>query len=107
MRLKLLFVILFIASNLMILPLYYHSEKQDFKGMVSYLKANLRDGDKIFVTDLAIFRGYFIILGYIQKAGIISFHFGKRGEMNMENPLFIKTKIYHLSFQYLLYSICC
>jgi hypothetical protein len=49
LRLRFLFVILFIASNLIILPLYYRSEKQDFKGLASYLKANLRDGDKIFV----------------------------------------------------------
>jgi len=49
LRLRFLFVILFIASNLIILPLYYRSEKQDFKGLVSYLKANLQDGDKIFV----------------------------------------------------------
>jgi uncharacterized membrane protein len=44
----LLFLILFIISNLVILPLYYHSEKQDFRGLVAYLKAHLREGDKIF-----------------------------------------------------------
>jgi hypothetical protein len=49
LRLRLLFVILFIASNLIILPLYYRSEKQDFRSLVTYLKGNLREGDKIFV----------------------------------------------------------
>jgi hypothetical protein len=49
LRLKFLFIILFIASNLIILPLYYRSEKQDFKGLVTYLKAHLKEGDKIFV----------------------------------------------------------
>jgi len=49
LRLRFLFVILFIASNLIILPLYYRSEKQDFRGLVTYLKGNLREGDKIFV----------------------------------------------------------
>jgi uncharacterized membrane protein len=49
LRLKFLFVILFIASNLIILPLYYRSEKQDFKGLVAYLKTHLKEGDKIFV----------------------------------------------------------
>jgi len=49
MRLKILFVILFIASNLVILPLYYRSEKQDLRGLVTYLKGHLREGDKIFV----------------------------------------------------------
>ena len=48
-RLKLLFVILLIASNLVILPLYYRSEKQDFMGLVNYLKGQLKRGDKIFV----------------------------------------------------------
>ncbi len=50
MRFKLLFVILFIASNLVILPLYYRSEKQDFRGLVNYLKGQLHEGDKIFVS---------------------------------------------------------
>ncbi len=49
LRLRFLFIILFIASNLIILPLYYRSEKQDFRGLVNYLKANLQEGDKIFV----------------------------------------------------------
>jgi len=49
-RFKLLFVILFIASNLVILPFYYRSEKQDFRGLVNYLKGQLREGDKIFVV---------------------------------------------------------
>jgi hypothetical protein len=49
MRLKLLFLILFIASNLVILPLYYRYEKQDFRDMVAYLKGQLREGDTIFV----------------------------------------------------------
>jgi hypothetical protein len=49
LRLRLLFVILFIASSLIVLPLYYRSQKQDFKGLVTYLKTNLQDGDKIFV----------------------------------------------------------
>ena len=53
LRLRFLFVILFIVSNLIILPLYYRSEKQDFKGLVSYLKGNLRDGDKIIVGGTA------------------------------------------------------
>jgi len=47
-RLKVLFVIFFVASNLVILPPYYGSEKQDFRGLVHYLKGQLREGDKIF-----------------------------------------------------------
>ena len=47
LRLRFLFVILLILSNLVILPLYYRSEKQNFKGLVGYLKGQLRVGDKI------------------------------------------------------------
>jgi hypothetical protein len=49
MRLKFLFLILLIASNLVILPLYYRSEKQDYRGLVTYLKGQLLNGDKIIV----------------------------------------------------------
>jgi hypothetical protein len=49
LRLKILFLILIIVSNLVILPLYYRSEKQDYRGLVSYLKGHLREGDKIVV----------------------------------------------------------
>ncbi len=49
MRLKFLFVILLIASNLVILPLYYRSEKQDYRGLVTYLKGQIKNGDKIIV----------------------------------------------------------
>jgi hypothetical protein len=38
-----------------ILPFYYRSEKEDFRGLVTYLKSQLRDGDKIIVgTELYI-----------------------------------------------------
>jgi len=48
MRFKTLFVILFILSNSVILPLYFRSEKQDFKHLVAYLKTQLIEGDVIF-----------------------------------------------------------
>lgn len=48
LRLKLLFVVFFVLSNIIILPLYYQSEKQDFKGLANHLKGHLRPGDKIF-----------------------------------------------------------
>ena len=40
MSLRLLFVILFIASNLVMLPLYYRAEKEDFRGLVNYFKTH-------------------------------------------------------------------
>jgi uncharacterized membrane protein len=44
---KMLFVVLFIASNLVVLPLYYRSEKQNFRDLVAFLKSQLIEGDKI------------------------------------------------------------
>jgi len=53
--LELLFIILFIASSLLILPFYYRSEKEDFRGLVNYLRGQLRNEDKIIVgTELYI-----------------------------------------------------
>jgi hypothetical protein len=51
LRLKSFFIILFIASNLVVLSFYYRAEKQDFRGLVAYLKNQLKDGDKIFDGD--------------------------------------------------------
>lgn len=52
LRLKVFFLILILASNLLILPLYYRSEKQDYRGLVNYLKVQLRDGDKVVVGNV-------------------------------------------------------
>lgn len=53
LRLRLLFVTLFIASNLFVLPLYYRAEKQDIRSLVNYLKGHLQDGDKVVVGNMA------------------------------------------------------
>jgi len=57
LRLRLAFLILFIASNMIILPLYYHSEKQDFRGLVRYLMVHLQEDDKIIVGTRIYFNG--------------------------------------------------
>jgi uncharacterized membrane protein len=54
---KLLFLLFFIASNLTILPVYYQSEKQDFRRLASYLRSQLQDGDKIFVRSITYIPG--------------------------------------------------
>jgi uncharacterized membrane protein len=56
-RLDLIFVILFVVSNLVILPLYYRSEKQDFRGLVNYLNSQVKDGDRILVKTLTYVPG--------------------------------------------------
>jgi len=67
LRLKLLFMILFIASNLIILPLYYRSEKEDKRGLANYLKVNLRQGDKIIVSSLSDINGILHYFGIYPK----------------------------------------
>jgi hypothetical protein len=62
-RLKLFFVILLIASNVVILPFYYRSEKQDYRGLMRYLKSHVRNGDKI-------------IAGNVIQIGVMLHHLG-------------------------------
>jgi hypothetical protein len=84
MRLSLLFVILFIASNLMILPLYYHSQKQDLKGLVLYLKAHLRPGDKIFDGDRIYTPGILHYFGIYPEGRHYVVSFTKNPEKGIE-----------------------
>ena len=63
LRLKVLFLILIIVTNLVMLPLYYRSEKQDYRGLVNYLKSRIRDGDKI-------------IVGNVPYMGVVLHYFG-------------------------------
>jgi hypothetical protein len=67
MRFRLLFVILFIASNLLILPFYYRSEKQDLRGLVGYLKSQLHEGDRIFLETPGYLPGILHYLGVHPK----------------------------------------
>ena len=63
LRLTPLFLFLFTASNLVILPLYYRSEKQDIRSLTRYLKAELREGDKIFDAAASLTPGILHYLG--------------------------------------------
>jgi hypothetical protein len=55
--LKHIFVVLFVVSNVIIFPLYYRSEKQDFRHLAGFLGDHLHDKDKIFVGSLAYIPG--------------------------------------------------
>jgi 4-amino-4-deoxy-L-arabinose transferase-like glycosyltransferase len=83
-RLKLLFVILFIASNLVILPLYYRSEKQDFRGLVTYLKTQLRANDKIFDGELEYMPGILHYFGAYPEGRHQVIPFGKYSDGTIE-----------------------
>jgi uncharacterized membrane protein len=62
-RLKSLFIILLIASNLVILPIYYCSEKQNFRGLANYLTGHIRAGDKVIVSPKLYIRGLLYYFG--------------------------------------------
>ena len=62
-RIKFLFIILLITSNLVILPIYYRSEKQDFRGLVNYLTGHIRAGDKVIVSPKLYIRGLLYYFG--------------------------------------------
>ena len=104
-RLKVLFVILFIASNLSILPFYYRAEKQDFRGLVNYLKVNLRERDKIFDGQMGYMPGILHYFGAYPKTRhqIISIQRGTDNEVHVELPFTYKNKTYTLNWS----NICC
>ncbi len=64
LSIRTLFLIFIIASNLLILPLYYRSEKQDFRGLVHYLNKHIKQGDIIIVSSETY------ILGMLHYFGI-------------------------------------
>jgi hypothetical protein len=84
MRLRLLFVILFIASNLVILPLYYRAEKEDFRGLVNYLKGQIREGDKLFVSEMAYTPGLLHYFGVYPEGRHYSIPYYKVSENEIE-----------------------
>jgi len=63
LNLRFLFIILLIGSNLIILPFYYQSEKQDIRGLTAFLKANLREGDGLFISRSSFMVGILHYLG--------------------------------------------
>jgi len=97
LRWRLLFLILFIASNMIILPLYYSSEKQDFRGLVTYLRGHLRNGDKIFVPTIAYIPGilhYFRIIP-IGRYYMIPYEGGESGkEIEFKKPFVYDNNTY-------------
>jgi len=104
-RFRLLFVIFFIASNLVILPLYYRAEKEDFRGLVNYLKGQLRKGDKLFDSDMAYIPGILHYFGVVPEKRHYEIPYYKVSENEIE---FRKSFVYKDS-QYTIYysKTCC
>ena len=105
-RLKFLFIILFIASNLVILPLYYRSEKEDFMGLVNYLKTNLREGDKLFdVSFMGYMPGILHYFGEYPEGRhyIISFRKFSTGEVEYRSSFTYQNKVFTIYYS----KTCC
>jgi hypothetical protein len=106
LRLKFLFVILFIASNLMILPFYYRSEKQDFRDLVSYLDGQLRDKDKIFVKSIAYIPGMLHYFGVNPKSRHYNIPYGwdSTGKaIEFRIPLISRNRVFTIYYS----NTCC
>jgi hypothetical protein len=105
MSLRLLFVILFIASNLVILPLYYRAEKEDFRGLVNYLKRQLREGDKIFDSDMAYTPGILHYFGaYPEKRHYeIPYYKVSENEIEFRKSFVFQNRNYTIYYS----STCC
>ena len=99
-RLRLLFLILFIVSNLVILPFYYRAEKEDFRGLVNYLKGQIREGDKLFVSEMAYTPGLLYYFGVYPEGRHYPIPYHKVSENEIE---FRKSFI----FQNRSYTIYC
>jgi len=97
-RLKVLFLILLIASNLTILPLYYRSEKQDFRGLVTYLKGYLREGDRIFVSAMDLMPGILYYFGTVpeRRHYLIPYEKVSENEIVYAKPFVYQNKIFVL-----------
>jgi hypothetical protein len=96
-RLKLLFVILFIASNLVMLPLYYRSEKQDLRGLAAYLKGQLRGGDKIFVNAIAYVPGilhYFGVYPEGRRHLVFPGKDSEEGVVELRKPFVYRNQVF-------------
>ena len=104
-RLRFLFAFLFIASNLVILPHYYRSEKQDFRGLVNYLKDQLRPGDKLLDLEVEYVPGILHYFGVYPEDRQYTAAFRKFSDDEFE----LRTPFVYRNKEYMIYSSknCC
>jgi len=100
LRPRFLFIILFITSNLIILPLYYRSEKQDFRGLTTYLKHYLRDGDIIIVGNFAYIPGILFYLGFHPEERHYFIPYRKVLEDEIEHRISLKNQNQRITISY-------
>jgi hypothetical protein len=105
LRFRLLFTILFIASNLVILPLYYRAEKEDFRGLVNYLKGHLKPGDKLFDCNMAYTPGILHYFGVYPETRhhLIPYYKVSEDEIEFRKSFAYKDKTYSIYYA----KTCC
>jgi len=99
-RLELLFIIFLVASNLFILPFYYRSEKQDFRGLATYLKSHIQDGDKVIVGSIGYIAGLLHYFGVSPQGRhyLLSTQRVSDEEVEYKNSLIIQNKRFIISY---------
>ena len=104
-RLRFLFTFLFIASNLVILPAYYRAEKENFRGLVNYLKGQLRQGDKLLDLEIEYTPGILHYFGVYPKDRQYTVAFRKFSDDEFE----LRTSFIYQNRKYTIYSSknCC
>ncbi len=105
LNLRLIFLFLFIASHLVALPLYYRSQKQDFRGLAAFLRENLKSGDHIFVSCPEFFPGILHYLGILPDGR----HYLMLSQKDpMGNDEIVRPFIYRRNY-YIMHSskVCC
>jgi len=99
-RFELLFTILLVLSNLIILPLYYRSEKQDFRGLATYLRDHIQDGDKVIVGSIGYIAGLLHYFGVNPQGRhyLFSSQRVSSEEMEYKNSLIIQDRRFIISY---------
>jgi len=94
LRLKSIFILFMILSNLIILPFYYRSEKQDFRGLVNYFRNYLEDGDKIIVGSYPSMVGILHYFGIDPKGRmyLLSTHSVSEAEREFRVPMVVGNR---------------
>jgi len=75
-----------------ILPLYYRSEKQDFRGLANYLIGQIRDGDTIMIGSLAYFPGMLHYFGVYPEGRHYLYSSRQVSEKEIEYRFFLSNR---------------
>jgi uncharacterized membrane protein len=91
-RPRLVFVALLVASNLILLPFYYRSEKQDLRGLTNYLKNQVQTGDAIFIAMSPYLPGILHYFGVHPRGHHQVVSFSKNAEKGIEVPIYLSEQ---------------